>query len=327
MIFINNMEENFLKKYKPISLDDFNINSFTKELITNYISNSKLLFIIHGNSVSGKSRLINIILKLYYNDSINNNVLFFNLLKEQGINYYRNDLKNFCQINNIVSNNSKKKTIIFDDIDLLNEQSQQIFSNLLSNYKNINFIFSCTDINKIQQTLVQRLEYIKIEIIDNIFLENILNRILKSEKITIDNDMKKKIIKISNFSIPNLVNILDKMIMLNGTDKINNKNINMDDLYLSSNILKSEFDNYINLCMNKKLKESINLIENLYINGYSVIDIIDEFFNYIKNFSDLNDEIKYKIIKILSYYIHIFNNLHENNIELFFITNNIIKLF
>ena len=109
MIFINNMEENFLKKYKPISLDDFNINSFTKELITNYISNSKLLFIIHGNSVSGKSRLINIILKLYYNDSINNNVLFFNLLKEQGINYYRNDLKNFCQINNIVSNNSKKK--------------------------------------------------------------------------------------------------------------------------------------------------------------------------------------------------------------------------
>ena len=321
------MEENFLKKYKPISLDDFNINSFTKELITNYISNSKLLFIIHGNSVSGKSRLINIILKLYYNDSINNNVLFFNLLKEQGINYYRNDLKNFCQINNIVSNNSKKKTIIFDDIDLLNEQSQQIFSNLLSNYKNINFIFSCTDINKIQQTLVQRLEYIKIEIIDNIFLENILNRILKSEKITIDNDMKKKIIKISNFSIPNLVNILDKMIMLNGTDKINNKNINMDDLYLSSNILKSEFDNYINLCMNKKLKESINLIENLYINGYSVIDIIDEFFNYIKNFSDLNDEIKYKIIKILSYYIHIFNNLHENNIELFFITNNIIKLF
>lgn len=327
MIFIINMGENFLKKYKPVSLDDFNINDFTKELINKYISNSKLLFVIHGNSVSGKSRLINVILKLYYDDFINNNVLFFNLLKEQGINYYRNDLKNFCQINNIISHNGKKKTIIFDDIDLLNEQSQQIFSNLLSSYKNINFIFSCTDINKLQQTLVQRLEYIKIEIIDNLFLEKILNKVLICEKIKLNSEMKKKIIKISNFSIPNLINILDKMLLLNDIDKIHNKDINIDDLYLSSNILKSEFDNYINLCKNKNFEESINLIENLYANGYSVIDIIDEFFNYIKFFSDLSDEIKYKIIKILSYYIHIFNNLHENNIELIFITNNIIKLF
>tara|TARA_Y100000389_G_scaffold22182_1_gene19015 strand:- start:3475 stop:4443 length:969 start_codon:yes stop_codon:yes gene_type:complete len=319
------MKDNFLKKYKPTSLEDFNISEFTKQLIKSYINNSTLLFIIHGNSISGKTTLINTILNLYYDNNINNNVLFFNLLKEQGINYYRNDLKNFCQINNI--NNKEKKTIIFDDMDLLNEQSQQIFSNLLMHYKNINFIFSCTDINKIQQTLLQRLEYIKIDAIDNIFLGNILNKLLDCEKININNDIKKTIIKISNYSIPNLINILDKMILLNGINGLNNiNNDNIDELYLTSNILKSEFDNYIGLCKNKNYVRAINTIQLLYNNGYSVIDIIDEFFNYIKNFSDLGDDYKYKIIKILSNYINIFNNLHENNIELIFMTNKIIKI-
>ena len=316
------MKENFLKKYKPISLNDFNIDDFTKELITSYINNSKMFFIIHGNSISGKTTLINTILNIYYNNNINNNVLFFNLLKEQGINYYRNDLKNFCQINNI--NNKEKKTIIFDDIDLLNEQSQQIFSNLLMYYKNINYIFSCTDINKIQQTLLQRLEYIKIDVIDNNFLNNILNKILECEKININDDIKKTIIKISNYSIPNLINILDKMILLNGVNIVNNDNIN--NLYLSSNILKGDFDSYIELCKNKNYVNAINRMQTLYKNGYSVIDIIDEFFNYIKNFSNLDDDYKYKIIKILSHYINIFNNLHENNIELIFMTNKIIKI-
>ena len=162
------MKENLLKKFKPQSLDDFNISELLKEIIMSYISSSKMLFIIHGNAISGKTSLINTILKLYYGDNIGNNVLSFNLLKEQGINYYRNDLKNFCQINNLNFNSLKKKTIVFDDIDLLNEQSQQIFSNLLSTYKNINFIFSCNDINKIQKTLLQRLEYIKIDVIDDV---------------------------------------------------------------------------------------------------------------------------------------------------------------
>lgn len=322
------MKDNFLKKYKPTTLDDFNISEFTKQLVTSYINNSKLLFIIHGNSISGKTTLINTILNIYYNNNINNNVLFCNLLKEQGINYYRNDLKNFCQINNI--NNKEKKTIIFDDIDLLNEQSQQIFSNLLMHYKNINFMFSCTDINKIQQTLLQRLEYIKIDAIDNNFLNNILNKLLECEKININNDIKKTIVKISNYSIPNLINILDKMILLNGINGVNNinniNNDNIDGLYLSSNILKSEFDQYIDLCKNKNYVQSINTIQILYNNGYSVIDIIDEFFCYIKNFSNLDDDYKYKIIKILSNYINIFNNLHENNIELIFMTNKIIKI-
>lgn len=312
----------FLKKYQPTSLDDFNISDFTKEIINKYIKSDKLFFIIHGNSISGKTSLINVILKEYYGELKNNNILFFNLLKENGINYYRNDLKTFCQINNVLSNNLKK-TIIFDDIDLLNEQSQQIFSTLLNTYKNINYIFSCNDINKIENNLLRCLEYIKIDIINDNFLYKILNKIIINENIDLNEDIKKEIIKISNHSIPNIINILDKLYILNIYKK--NKD-NIYKLYYTSNILNCDFDNYINYCKEKNYTKSIELINYLYLNGYSVIDIIDEFFNYIKNFSNLNDEIKYKIIKLLSYNINIFNNLHEDKIELIFLTNNIIKI-
>ena len=312
----------FLKKYQPTNLDDFNISEFTKEIIKKYIKSDKLFFIIHGNSISGKTSLINVILKEYYGELKNNNILFFNLLKENGINYYRNDLKTFCQINNVLSNNLKK-TIIFDDIDLLNEQSQQIFSTLLNTYKNINYIFSCNDINKIENNLLRCLEYIKIDIINDNFLYKILNKIIINEKIDLNEDIKKEIIKISNHSIPNIINILDKLYILNIYKK--NKD-NIYKLYYTSNILNCDFDNYINFCKDKNYEKSIELINYLYLNGYSVIDIIDEFFNYIKNFSNLDDEIKYKIIKLLSYNINIFNNLHEDKIELIFLTNNIIKI-
>jgi len=312
----------FLKKYQPTNLDDFNISEFTKEIIKKYIKSDKLFFIIHGNSISGKTSLINVILKEYYGELKNNNILFFNLLKENGINYYRNDLKTFCQINNVLSNNLKK-TIIFDDIDLLNEQSQQIFSTLLNTYKNINYIFSCNDINKIENNLLRCLEYIKIDIINDNFLYKILNKIIINENIDLNEDIKKEIIKISNHSIPNIINILDKLYILNIYKKSKD---NIYKLYYTSNILNCDFDNYINYCKEKNYTKSIELINYLYLNGYSVIDIIDEFFNYIKNFSNLNDEIKYKIIKLLSYNINIFNNLHEDKIELIFLTNNIIKI-
>ena len=90
--------------------------------------------------------------------------------------------------------------------------------------------------------------------------------------------------------------------------------------------MTSDFNEYISLCESKNIKESVLHIMKLYNKGYSVIDIYEEFFMYIKNISTLNDEKKYKIIKLICKYIHIYNNLHEDPIELIFLTNHIINI-
>ena len=63
----------------------------------------------------------------------------------------------------------------------------------------------------------------------------------------------------------------------------------------------------------------------IYDKGYSVLDILDNYFSFIKITDILEDEQKYKIIQFICNYIAIFYKIHEHKIELTFFTNNLIK--
>tara|TARA_Y100000389_G_scaffold200535_2_gene241178 strand:+ start:376 stop:1341 length:966 start_codon:yes stop_codon:yes gene_type:complete len=313
-----------INKYKPVTLDDINISTNTKKIIDLYIKNNRMLFFINGNSGSGKTSLINVILNKYYEDNreIKNNVIIINLLKEQGINYYRKELKNFCQINNFASF-KKKKTIIFDDLDLLNEQCQQIFNSYINSYEHINFIISCSDTQKIKSTIIDKLEFIKINTITNDYLFKILENIIIKENIKIEKEDYNNIVTSCNYSISNMIYSIEKIKLLN----YNNKDSKYDLNNIINNILINDFKEYINYCKENNINDAINKIINLYNNGYSVIDILYYFFIYIKNYADLGEVFKYKIIKNICIYINNFHNIHEDSIELYFLTNKICNTF
>ena len=55
------------------------------------------------------------------------------------------------------------------------------------------------------------------------------------------------------------------------------------------------------------------------------MDIIDNYFLFVKNTNLLNENEKYKIIPYICKYITIFHNIHEDEIELALFTNNIIN--
>ena len=136
------MNKSFINKYKPKTLDDFIYHKEIINVIKKLIKINELNILIVGESGCGKTTLINCILKDYYDSKYSNNILSINPLKEQGISYYRTDVKTFCQS---ISENNKKKTIVLDDIDGISEQSQQIFRNCLDKYSNnINFIARAT---------------------------------------------------------------------------------------------------------------------------------------------------------------------------------------
>lgn len=317
------MNNTFFDNYKPTNLSDINLNNETIELINIYLKNNKMLFLIHGPSLSGKTSLINILLKKYYNSSnYNDNIIYINLLKEQGINYFRNEIKNFCQIHN--SSNIKQKSIIIDDFDSLNELTQKILITYINKYNNINFILSCSDLNKIVPSTRYLLEIIRIEHLDTMFLEKILNKVIKKTNMVLEENIKKKLLDDYNKNIPFFMNkVLEiNIIFINSNYIIEEKNYD----FLDNNILIN-IDNYLNLCKNNKVKEAKKLILELHNIGLSVIDILDNIIYYVKNINkNLNEEYRFKIIKLITNYINIFNNLHEDKIELLFLTNNIIKI-
>lgn len=317
---------NFLRLYKPKKIDDFNIEPIYKEVIDIYKKDNNLRFIINGNNSVGKTTLIKVILEEYYNKNfseLKDDIIYINYIKDQGINYYRNDLKQFCQINNFKK--EKKNTIIIDDLDLINLNSQQIVKTYITNYKNINFIFSCNNINKIDTNILYLLENIYIKPNDIDFINKVLDKILENEKIFFENiETKHFFINLSNLLITNVLNNLNKIKIIYGDNVIITKQIlEKDLLYIYTN----DLNDYIDYCKNKKYNEAINILLNIYNAGYSIIDILDEFNCFIKNNKALSEKHIFEILKLLCKYINIFSNVNDNILELYFLTVKIIDIF
>ena len=311
------MDEPFIFKYKPKILDDFLSNSNLKELIISYKNIDELNIILIGESGSGKTTLIECILKEYYKDTIlEKDILVINSLKEQGITFYRNEVKNFCQT---ITSSNRKKSIIIDDIDIINEQCQQVLRNYIDKYSsNINVIMSCSNIHKIIDTLKSRVNILKIDPINKNIIDKIVDKIITYEKINIDNNIREKLYQISNYSIRNIINFLEKI-------KIYNNPVTIDNIYsLCSTISFSSLEKYSKICIEKNFNDSLKILYNFYTNGYTLMDIYHEYFIYIKYSKILDNKQKIIINKILCKYMSIFYNTHEDAIELAFFNKEII---
>ena len=311
----------FIAKYKPYYIEDFFEDSKIKSVINTLLQIDDFNMLFIGNTSSGKTTLLYALIREYYGLSKeasfpDNNILYITNLKEQGINYFRNEMKTFCKSTSSIF--GKKKLIIIDDIDTINEQSQQVFRNYIDKYKNnVNFISSCTNIQKVIESIQSRIHIIKIPHPGLNQFKTLMRKIIKQEKLNITNDAQEYLIYVSNNSVRRFINNLEKIYIIG--EPVN--------LTLCKNICSTisfeQFETYINEIRNKNLDNAIKVLYSIYDYGYSVIDILDYFFTFVKITNSFNEDEKYKIIPFLCKYITIFHNLHEDVIELALFTNSI----
>jgi DNA polymerase III delta prime subunit len=316
-------EKLFINKYQPLFFKDFAANNEIFEILKTLILIDDINILLIGDMTSGKTSILNALIREYYfgfsPKDYEENILYINSLKEQGINYYRTDVKTFCQTCSNIK--GKKKIVVLDDIDFINEQSQQVFRNCIDKFShNVNFISSCSNNQKVIKSLQSRFTILKIKSLQKENLINIIDNIKKCENIDIDENALNFIVNISNNTVKILINYMEKF-------KLLNQRITLDlAIQLCSNISFLTFEEYTKMVLNKELNNSIKLIYEIYEKGYSVMDILDNYFIFIKSTNSLSEEQKYKIIPYLCKYITIFHNIHEDEIELSLFTNNLIKI-
>ena len=317
------MELSLICKYQPKILEDFELDNDLKLLIKTFIRINNLNILLIGDSGCGKSSLIKSIITEYYTgldkSIIDNNILSINSLKEQGISYYRTEVKTFCQTTSAIPN--RKKILILDDVDIINEQSQQVFRNCIDKYTaNVHFIASCINPQKVIDSLQSRIHILKLPSFDNNKLYTIAKKIAIYENIEIDADAENFIVTISNNSVRTLINYLEKF-------KLLNKNINLEIAnQVCTNIIFSDFDIYTKACIQGNLPAAIKIIGKIFEKGYSVMDILDNYFLFVKTSDLLTEQNKYETIALICKYITIFHTIHEHEIELALFTNNFIQL-
>ena len=315
------MDIPFLKKYKPLKFADFFIEKLLIKLLKTLIKMDSLNILLIGNSGSGKSSILDATIREYYGieEIPKYNVLYINSLKEQGIQYYRNEVKTFCQTASSVS--GKKKFIVLDDIDLINDQSQQVFRNCIDKYShNVHFLASCSNIQKVIDSIQSRCTIVKIKPMGTNFLQKILNKIKKIEKLDITPKAEKFILNVCNNSTRLLINYMEKFKLLQL--KINEKMAKE----ICTNISFYEFEKFTKAWfVEKDLIKAIKIIFTIFKKGYSVMDILDSYFIFVKTTTILDEESKYKLIMYICKYISIFHTIHESEIELALFTNEINK--
>lgn len=316
------MEQPILYKYEPKQLADFAHDKQTIAFIKAMIDINNLNMLLFGPSGVGKTVLLNAIVWEYYNGKVNkDNILYINNLNEQGIAYYRNEMKIFCQSSSLIKN--RKKLIIIDDLDTINEQGQQVFRSTLDKYSNnVHCIASCNNTLKVIDSLQSRMNIIKINPLHKTNLQQIIQHICLKEEIHLTKEVEDYIINISNNSIRIIANYLEKFKLLALPITLDNA------ISVCTNISFKEFDLYTTYCKQEQdLKAAIKVLSTIFERGYSVMDILDNYFMYVKMTDLLTEEEKYQLIPYICKYITIFNTIHEDEIELALFTNNLLTIF
>jgi replication factor C subunit 2/4 len=315
------MELPFIYRYQPLFLKDFEIDEELLILIKTLITMDTLNVLFVGDSGCGKSSLIQAIIREYYgNFSEKGNVMAVNSLKEQGISYYRTEVKTFCQTSSLIP--GKKKILVLDDLDIVNEQSQQVFRNCIDKYShNVHFIASCNNTQKVIDSLQSRMTIMKVKVLYTHNLMKILKKICKIENIYIKPEAEKFVLSICNNSVRILINYLEKFKLLSTDIDVELATA------VCTNIAFQEFITYTNLCKDGNIRDATILMYKLFDKGYSVMDVLDNFFLFVKTTTLLTESEKYKVIPSICKYITIFHNVHEDEIELALFTNNLISIF
>lgn len=313
----------FLNKYQPLYFKDFETDNEMIDILNTLINMNNLNILFIGDIGSGKTTFLNAAIKEYYkgytNQQYQDNILHINSLKEQGINYYRNDVKTFCQTCSSIK--GKKKIIVLDDIDIINEQSQQVFRNCIDKYShNVHFISSCSNSQKVIESLQSRFIIIKIKPLQKQNLYKIIQKIISLEHISISSEACDFILNVCNNNAKILINYMEKFKLLN----------QYIDLELATSVCTNisffTFEEYTTLLKDGNIDSSIKLLYSIYDKGYSVMDILDNYFLFVKITSILSETQKYDIIPLICKYITVFHNIHEDEIELALFSNNLFTI-
>ena len=271
--------------------------------------NLKVLFV--GEKETGKTSLIKKITN-YISTRPNIKILTIKNYNDVSISYFRNEVRQFCQINKKI-----KKIIIIDDIDYIKESSQHILCCLMNKYENVQYIFSCKNIRKVNDNIINKCISIEMETLNKEQLLILLEHFATKYNLKMCNESKYYIVDNCD-SCPLLIKnnlkclfLYDSKITIDIVKEICSKNQD------------NNYKKYFDLLRQHKINEARDVLIDINNTCVSLIDMFDMLYNYVKKCNIFNDMEKFNIIKLISSYKILLNVHHEKEIELYFITSDI----
>lgn len=310
------MEETLplIEKYRPIKLDDIVGNNnqiiFLKKFIeTENIPN----LLLTGEPGGGKTSAVIAFANEYLGPLYKEYCMELNASDERGIEVVRSKIKIFSQRK---SCSDKYKIIILDESDNMTTTAQLALKRTMEQYEDTTkFLFTCNNIENIISGIQSRC---KIMYFGKIEREDIINRldsVCKNENIKINKAALNSIIDLTE-NKSDLREMLNKLELVKANycdEEITEEHIfNLCDK--PSPLLVIDFLVYLK---EKKLKEAIDIINNLKNDGYQSSDICITLNNEVINNNIIKDEnTKRKIIECIGNYNMYFLEGNESLLQI-----------
>ncbi len=259
------------EKYRPSNFSDIMGQDAIVKRVEAFVKAKNMPHLLFaGPAGVGKTTLAIVIGKQIFKDTWTTNLLELNASDERGIDIIRNKVKDFARTKAI--GDYPFKIIYLDECDALTKEAQQALRRTMENYATTcRFILSCNYSSKILDPIQSRCAIFRFKPLGKSDIFEIMDKIVKNEKISINEKAKQAIYEISNGDCRRVENILQSSAAI--TDKITEEII----FSISSVAQPEEVKKVIELAVKNKFIESRNrLLDVMLKYGLSGIDIIKQ---------------------------------------------------
>ena len=275
-----NKNYSWVEKYRPEKLDEISAQTNVIKSLKSAIQTKNIPHLIFfGPSGCGKTSTILALSKeLFGSGNHNERIIELNASDERGINVIREKIKTYAKqsVKNI-KDAPPWKIIILDEADTMTSDSQFALRRIMEQYSKITrFCIICNYHNKIIDPIISRCSLFRFKPIESNDIIKKLKFICDKENFNCNEKLLEKIVGICRGDLRKAINLLQKCYNSYG-DKINEELLDE----MSGMVPLEKFNQLMQYVLDKDINNVDSTINKLFLEGYSMVNQVILFHNYI----------------------------------------------